>query len=133
MLSLFPGVVKSAKHIFKKKQGRSGHDKSLHSGIKFKSSPRLKTPPRYQHIELIQELSNVHDGPIWTMKFSSCGKLLATGGQDKILRIWCVNSAREEFLVLREKYRKNQGSRDMDTTPDEIAPSMSELKIFFIL
>ena len=53
------------------------------------------------------------------MKFSSCGKLLATGGQDRVLRIWCVNSAREEFLVLKEKYKKNNQQADADITPSE--------------
>ena len=115
---LIEGVVKSAKHIFKKKQKVPTNGRSLPTGIKFKASFRLKTPPRYQRIELIQKLPNIHVGPIWTMKFSSCGKLLATGGQDKVLRIWCLNSAREEFLVLKGKYKKDKQA-DFDITPTE--------------
>ena len=112
-------MVKSAKQIFRKKSKVNGSDKALQTGIKFKASSRLKTPPRYQRIELIQELPCLHMGPVWTMKFSSCGKLLATGGQDRVLRIWCVNSAREEFLTLKEKYKKNNQQADADITPSE--------------
>ena len=118
-LCLYLGVVKSAKHIFKKKHKFPGNGRSLPTGIKFKASSRLKTPPRYQRIELIQHLPNIHAGPIWTMKFSSCGKLLATGGQDKVLRVWCLSSVREEFVALKEKYKKNNSQEDGDITPSE--------------
>ena len=105
--------------MFKKRNKVPSNGRSLPTGIKFKASSRLKTPPRYQRIELIQELPSTHVGPIWTMKFSSCGKLLATGGQDKVLRIWCLNSARDEFIVLKEKYKKNNTRGDGDITPNE--------------
>ena len=36
------------------------------------------------------ELESPHLGPIWCMKFSLCGRLLATAGQDCILRIWVL-------------------------------------------
>lgn len=33
------------------------------------------------------------------MKFSSCGRLLATAGQDKVLRIWVLKDAYPFFQV----------------------------------
>lgn len=35
------------------------------------------------------------------MKFSSCGRLLATAGQDKVLRIWVLKDAYQFFQVRR--------------------------------
>ena len=56
-------------------------------------------PFDFQNIQFGQDLSGHHQGPIWCMKFSQCGKLLATAGQDCILRIW----------VLKGKYPINDG------------------------
>ncbi|KAL3021049.1 hypothetical protein AAZX31_05G177200 [Glycine max] len=33
-----------------------------------------------------------HKGLVWTMKFSPCGQYLASGGEDGVVRIWCVTS-----------------------------------------
>lgn len=38
------------------------------------------------------------------MKFSHCGRLLATGGQDGVLRVWVVRDAFKFFNELRIKY-----------------------------
>lgn len=42
------------------------------------------------HVRLVQTLDVMHDGPIWTMKFSPSGQHLATGGQDAKVIIWCI-------------------------------------------
>ncbi|KAJ8309810.1 hypothetical protein KUTeg_011675 [Tegillarca granosa] len=46
----------------------------------------------------------VFKGAIWVMKFSHCGRLLATGGQDSTLRIWVVRSAYNYFELMKQKY-----------------------------
>lgn len=46
-----------------------------------------------------QDLSGEHTGAVWCMKFSSCGRLLATAGQDKVLRIWVLKDAYPFFQV----------------------------------
>ncbi|CAG8446899.1 2224_t:CDS:2 [Ambispora leptoticha] len=45
-------------------------------------------------------------GAIWTMKFSKDGKFLATGGKDKIVRVWAVISSDEE----REHFLEGSGT-----------------------
>lgn len=70
--------------------------------IKLKASNSHKGPYEFEKVQHIQELTDEHEGPIWCMKFSSCGRLLATAGQDKILRIWIVRDAYTFFQVSLE-------------------------------
>lgn len=72
--------------------------------FKIKSSSNNKGPYDFSQPNLLQELSGEHTGAIWTMKFSPCGKLLATGGQDSILRIWVLKSCFGYFEDIRRKY-----------------------------
>uniref|UniRef100_A0A2C9JF22 WD repeat-containing protein 44 n=1 Tax=Biomphalaria glabrata TaxID=6526 RepID=A0A2C9JF22_BIOGL len=72
--------------------------------FKIKSSSKNKGPYDFSQPSLLQELSGDHSGAIWTMKFSPCGKLLATGGQDSILRIWVLKSTYSYFEDFRQKY-----------------------------
>lgn len=44
------------------------------------------------------------------MKFSQCGRLLATAGQDKVLRIWIIKDAYSFFQDMRTKYNANEKS-----------------------
>lgn len=43
-------------------------------------------------------------GAVWTMKFSHCGRLLATAGQDNMVRIWVLKTAFDYFNNMRIKY-----------------------------
>lgn len=43
-------------------------------------------------------------GAVWTMKFSHCGRLLATAGQDNVVRIWVLKTAFDYFNNMRIKY-----------------------------
>lgn len=38
------------------------------------------------------------------MKFSHCGRLLATAGQDNVVRIWVLKTAFDYFNNMRLKY-----------------------------
>lgn len=67
--------------------------------IKLKASNSHKGPYELENIQHVQELKDEHEGPIWCMKFSCCGRLLATAGQDKVLRIWAVKDAFQFFQV----------------------------------
>ncbi|CAL1538845.1 unnamed protein product [Lymnaea stagnalis] len=72
--------------------------------FKIKSSSKNKGPYDFSQPSILQEMSGEHSGAIWTMKFSPCGKLLATGGQDSILRIWVLKSTYSYFEDFRQKY-----------------------------
>ncbi|KAL8567204.1 hypothetical protein ACOMHN_046614 [Nucella lapillus] len=72
--------------------------------FKIKSSSNNKGPYDFSQPNLLQELNGEHTGAIWTMKFSPCGKLLATGGQDSILRVWVLKSCFGYFEDIRRKY-----------------------------
>ena len=45
-----------------------------------------------------------HQGPVWCAKFSLCGRLLATAGQDQLLRVFVIKQAYHFFIDIRSKY-----------------------------
>lgn len=61
-------------------------------------------PFDFVNIRFAQELSSPHLGPIWCMRFSQCGQLLATAGQDTVLRIWVLKTAYHYFKDMRNRY-----------------------------
>ncbi|KAJ8918039.1 hypothetical protein NQ315_011495 [Exocentrus adspersus] len=87
---------------------------NVHPGeqnCKLKASNSHKGPFEFEKVEHVQELKDdQHEGPIWCMKFSGCGRLLATAGQDKILRIWIVRDAFPFFQDMRTKYNAEKVS-----------------------
>ncbi|XP_076258235.1 WD repeat-containing protein 44 [Rhynchophorus ferrugineus] len=87
---------------------------NVHPGeqnCKLKASNSHKGPYEFEKIEHIQELKDdQHEGPIWCMKFSTCGRLLATAGQSKILRIWVIKDAYPFFQDMRTKYNAEKVS-----------------------
>eukprot|EP00041_Stephanoeca_diplocostata_P028428 m.805740 g.805740 ORF g.805740 m.805740 type:complete len:822 (+) comp23374_c0_seq3:205-2670(+) len=65
-----------------------------------------------RHLRVVQDLSGKHDGAIWTMKMSTCGRLLATAGQDNVVRVWVVKGALGHF----EKMRSDAGHKSAPTS-----------------
>uniref|UniRef100_A0A1B0CE02 WD repeat-containing protein 44 n=1 Tax=Lutzomyia longipalpis TaxID=7200 RepID=A0A1B0CE02_LUTLO len=78
--------------------------------IKIKASSTNKGPYEFAKLQHVQDLSGEHTGAVWCMKFSSCGRLLATAGQDKVLRIWVLKDAYPFFQDMRTKYNADQKS-----------------------
>ncbi|XP_053404218.1 WD repeat-containing protein 44-like [Mercenaria mercenaria] len=72
--------------------------------FKFKANHNKKGPYDFGQLKSVQDLSGEHTGAVWAMKFSPCGRLLATGGQDSVLRIWVLDSAYNYFDDMRQKY-----------------------------
>lgn len=79
--------------------------------IKLKASNSHKGPFDFDGcVRHVQEMSNGHTGAVWCMKFSVCGRLLATAGQDKLLHIWVLRDALHFFQDMRTKYNAEQKS-----------------------
>ncbi|KAK3095128.1 hypothetical protein FSP39_010642, partial [Pinctada imbricata] len=70
----------------------------------FKIKAHHKGSAEFNQLRMLQDMSGVHTGAIWTMKFSPCGRLLSTGGQDHMLRIWVLKSAFNYFDEMRQRY-----------------------------
>jgi WD40 repeat protein len=45
-------------------------------------------------------MGSAHCGAVWCCRFSGCGRLLATCGQDRLLRVWVTRDAHHMFQVL---------------------------------
>ena len=59
----------------------SSKDADLAAAQGFKRIQAHKSGPwDFENIQFGQDLSGHHNGPIWCMKFSLCGRLLATAG-----------------------------------------------------
>lgn len=84
----------------------------------FKLKAHHKGTKEFNQLKMLHDMSGVHTGAVWTMKFSPCGKLLATGGQDNMLRIWVLKAAYPHFDDMRTKYA------DVRVSP---APSLESL------
>ncbi|XP_050437518.1 WD repeat-containing protein 44 [Adelges cooleyi] len=76
----------------------------VNEAFKLRSSNSHKGPYEFDSVQHVQEFCNEHVGPVWCMKFSMCGRLLATAGQDRVLRIWVLRDAYKDFHEMRKKY-----------------------------
>ncbi|XP_041353204.1 WD repeat-containing protein 44-like [Gigantopelta aegis] len=122
-------VKNVADQVLFRDEGDTEEEVSVDGKIfKIKSSNSNKGPYDFAQIRMLQELSGEHVGAIWSMKFSACGRLLATGGQDGILKIWVLKSAYVYFTDLRKKYEAVSLSpatsvEDLTTVTTETASS----------
>lgn len=76
--------------------------------IKIKASSSNKGPYEFTKLQHVQDLSGEDTSAVWCMKFSSCGRLLATAGQDKVLRIWVLKDAYPYFQVNYKEFNLSQ-------------------------
>ncbi len=72
-------------------------------------------PFDFENIQFAQELDSPHLGPIWCMKFSQCGQLLATAGQDKNIKIWVVKDSYDHFKDMRARYNADAQTKSSPT------------------
>ncbi|XP_052754457.1 WD repeat-containing protein 44 isoform X3 [Galleria mellonella] len=79
--------------------------------IKLKASNSHKGPYDFDGcVRHVQEMGSGHAGAVWCCKFSVCGRLLATAGQDRLLRVWVTRDAHHMFQDMRTKYNTEQKS-----------------------
>ncbi|XP_045449349.1 WD repeat-containing protein 44 [Melitaea cinxia] len=81
--------------------------------IKLKASNSHKGPYDFDGcVRYVQEMcageGAAHAGAVWCCKFSVCGRLLATAGQDRLLRVWVTRDAHRMFQDMRTKYNAKQ-------------------------
>ncbi|CAH0751770.1 unnamed protein product [Diatraea saccharalis] len=77
--------------------------------IKLKASNSHKGPYDFDGcVRHVQEMGVGHSGAVWCCKFSVCGRLLATAGQDRLLRVWVTRDAHHMFQDMRTKYAAEQ-------------------------
>lgn len=63
-------------------------------------------------------------GAVWTMKFSHCGRLLATAGQDNVVRIWVLKTAFDYFNNMRLKYNTEGKTRVLSPCECQFQPQL---------
>ncbi|XP_078268761.1 WD repeat-containing protein 44 [Rhinoraja longicauda] len=93
--------------------------------VKFKAAHSFKGPFDFDQIKMVQDLSGEHMGAVWTMKFSHCGRLLATAGQDKVVRIWVLKNAWDYFKNMRIKYN-TEGRVSPSPSQESLSSSKSD-------
>ncbi|CAI4225467.1 unnamed protein product [Auanema sp. JU1783] len=94
-----------------------------------------KGPFDFEQLKVEQEINNEHTGAVWCIRFSVCGRLIATAGQDAIIRVWAVRSHIKYFQEMRDRYQQKTdtcgtSSGVFDSTVNDMAsfrpPSSSE-------
>ena len=113
------------------KLGRLATDISTTDGVQVSGNEKIAQgfkriqahksgPYDFENVTFGQDLSGHHQGPIWCMKFSLCGRLLATAGQDCILRIWVLRDKHSYFDNMRRRYQaEHEGLTEDQLVPDE--------------
>ncbi|XP_048588390.1 WD repeat-containing protein 44 [Nematostella vectensis] len=87
--------------------------------IKIKSA-HGKGPVEFEKLKLLQDLSGEHVGAVWTIKFSVCGRLMATAGQDHMVRVWVLKECQESFEEMRTKYSKPAGTSSQTNSEEDL-------------
>ncbi|MFH4975650.1 hypothetical protein AB6A40_002359 [Gnathostoma spinigerum] len=132
--SLLRGALSRAKHVMgssssasrlPKEDEESGVESEREeSGGVSESTPIVrpksakKGPFDFEGMRLVQELNNEHTGAVWCMKFSLCGRLLATAGQDNIIRVWVLRNHLSDFNSMRDRYN-SQSKKNSLVSVDE--------------
>ncbi|KAJ7382027.1 WD repeat-containing protein 44 [Desmophyllum pertusum] len=90
--------------------------------IKIKSG-HGKGPAEFEKLRILQDLSGEHVGAVWTIKFTLCGRLMATAGQDHMVRVWVLKESQSYFEEMRAKYSKtgDNSTSDQETHSDEFS------------
>ncbi|KAG8376889.1 hypothetical protein BUALT_Bualt09G0111000 [Buddleja alternifolia] len=73
-----------------------------------------KSYKEFTALHLSQEIQ-AHEGSIWTMKFSSDGRFLASAGEDKNIHVWEVQEC--EVMPMRTSDDSSSGSSSASGTP----------------
>uniref|UniRef100_A0A0R3S3Q4 WD repeat-containing protein 44 n=1 Tax=Elaeophora elaphi TaxID=1147741 RepID=A0A0R3S3Q4_9BILA len=87
-----------------------------------------KGPFDFDGTRCYQELNNEHTGAVWCMKFSLCGRLLATAGQDSIIRVWVLRNHLSYFNALRDRYNSHSKKISMTVGENVLQNAMQDIE-----
>ncbi|KAI6191774.1 WD repeat-containing protein 44 [Aphelenchoides bicaudatus] len=76
-------------------------------------------PNHFGQLRVVQEI-NEHSGAIWALKFSNCGRLLATAGNDNLVRVWVLRHDFEQIQMQMKS--KNFGDDDNSSISSRKSP-----------
>lgn len=111
-----------------KKVGKKDSQES--NEVEVQEEDNIQTYPakHYKHqtqfnILKMQDLTGHHQGTVWVMKFSKCGRLLATAGRDKVVNMWVLRTALPHFQQKREHQNPDIPHREPDENSDGLFDS----------
>ncbi|XP_033638178.1 WD repeat-containing protein 44-like [Asterias rubens] len=107
-------IKNAADEAFRHEEQESSDEESLPDSrtMKIKAANSNKGPYDFDQLRLAQDLGREHAGAVWTMKFSPCGRLLATAGQDRMLRVWVLKDHYKYFDDMRQRYSNESREQD---------------------
>ncbi|VDM15938.1 unnamed protein product [Hydatigera taeniaeformis] len=111
--------------VFNQDEASSEEDDEVigNQGIRLRCSRKIKGHKEFLQIKLVQKMDNEHIGAIWAMRSSPCGRLLATAGYDRNIRIWVLRQWYNHFrnMLQARASQMQQG--------DEASPSINSTEI----
>lgn len=69
-----------------------------------------------------------NQGAVWCMKFSLCGRLLATAGQDSIIRVWVLRNHLSYFNALRDRYNSHSKKISVSVNENVLRNPMQDIE-----
>ncbi|VDN02928.1 unnamed protein product [Thelazia callipaeda] len=93
-----------------------------------RSKNSKKGPFDFDGTRCYQELNNEHTGAVWCMKFSLCGRLLATAGQDNIIRVWVLRNHLTYFNALRDRYNSQSKKISMNMSENVLHDPIQDIE-----
>ncbi|XP_064394517.1 WD repeat-containing protein 44-like isoform X2 [Halichondria panicea] len=96
--------------------------------VKYKQSSHKQGSQEFDRIRLRQDLTGIHLGAVWVMEFSVCGRLLATAGQDSVVRVWVLRTAYLFFHELQAQYQRLGVHSSVDSLSEKASVASSSSK-----
>ncbi|KAL7063671.1 hypothetical protein AAHC03_01551 [Spirometra sp. Aus1] len=104
--------------IFSQDEQSSDEDVEVigNQGIRLRCSRKIKGHRDFLQIKLVQEMQSEHTGAIWAMRASPCGRLLATAGHDRNIRIWVLRQWYSYFKEMQQISAGHDGDASVPPT-----------------